>query len=125
MNTFRAGFPGTQGWQGHMPRNVCQKKGEREEPAKKGIQTGTQVAHQVGLPHYSMATTALLRLLSLEGQYEVPRKTGEHSNDQARPISGLSYPAWRVHRSPQMFRGHLGLRICQLHAAALALEKGA
>lgn len=35
-------------------------------------------------------------------------------------ISGLSFPAWRVHRRPQMSRGHPGLHICQLHAAALA-----
>lgn len=51
----------------------------------------------------------------------VLRKIGVHGNDQARPISGMSCPSWRVHRSPQMFRGHLGLHICQLHAAALVL----
>lgn len=35
-------------------------------------------------------------------------------------ISGLSFSAWRVHRRPQMSRGHPGLHICQLHTAALA-----
>lgn len=39
----------------------------------------------------------------------VPRKTGERGKDQVRPISGLSCPAWRVHRRTQMFRGHLGM----------------